>query len=150
MARGVATVEAIWRASNRLVRSKQAVRDCVRRRSISSSSTNIKQSAYRQPHSLQRQRKTVAHVFMAALCNRADHIYFHPVVCSFFFLSSPNLSGWRLDVYHTSTHGVALVRIYDAGLKHAARASLEMQDAKNRQKVAICTQLYNFVGLYRN
>jgi len=23
----------------------------------------------------------------------------------------PNLSGRRLDVYHTSTHGVALVRI---------------------------------------
>ena len=32
----------------------------------------------------------------------------------FFFLSffsSPNLSSRRLDVYHTSTHGVALVRI---------------------------------------
>ena len=28
-----------------------------------------------------------------------------------FFLSSPNLSGRTLDVYHTSTHGVALVRI---------------------------------------
>ena len=28
-----------------------------------------------------------------------------------FFLSSPNLSGLTLDVYHTSTHGVALVRI---------------------------------------
>jgi len=25
------------------------------------------------------------------------------------FFSSPNLSGRRLDVYHTSTHGVALV-----------------------------------------
>jgi len=69
---------------------------------------------------------------MAALCNRAGHIYLHSVVCSFFlcspcaigqiiyifalwflssFLSSPNLSGRRLDVYHTSTHGVALVRI---------------------------------------
>jgi len=35
--------------------------------------------------------------------------------CSFFllssFFSSPNLNGRRLDVYHTSTHGVALVRI---------------------------------------
>ena len=30
---------------------------------------------------------------------------------SFFFYSSPNLSGRRLDVYHTSTHGVALLRI---------------------------------------
>jgi len=27
------------------------------------------------------------------------------------FLSSPNLSGRRLNVYHTLTHGVALVRI---------------------------------------
>jgi len=30
---------------------------------------------------------------------------------SFFFFSSPNLSGRRLDVYHTLAHGVALVRI---------------------------------------
>ena len=29
----------------------------------------------------------------------------------FFFFSLPNLSGRRLDVYHTSTHGVALVQI---------------------------------------
>jgi len=46
-------------------------------------------------------------------------LYFCPVVSFylllpiffFFFFSSPNLSGHRLDVYHTSTHGVALVRI---------------------------------------
>jgi len=30
---------------------------------------------------------------------------------SFYLFSSPNLSGRRLDVYHTSTDGVALVRI---------------------------------------
>ena len=30
---------------------------------------------------------------------------------SSFFFSSPNLSGRRLDVYHTLAHGVALVRI---------------------------------------
>jgi len=30
---------------------------------------------------------------------------------SFFFFSSPNLSGRRLDVYHTSARGVALMRI---------------------------------------
>ena len=30
---------------------------------------------------------------------------------SIFFFSSPNLSCRRLDVYHTCTHGVALVRI---------------------------------------
>jgi len=38
-------------------------------------------------------------------------LYFCPVVSSLSFFSSPNLSGRRLDVYHTSTHGVALVRI---------------------------------------
>ena len=34
--------------------------------------------------------------------------------CCFFlsFFFSPNLSGCRLDVYHTSTHGLAPVRIY--------------------------------------
>jgi len=32
-------------------------------------------------------------------------------VSSSFFFSSPNLSGRRLDVYHTSTRGVALVQI---------------------------------------
>jgi len=53
-------------------------------------------------------------LFMVALCNRADHIYFHAVVCSSFlllFFSSPNLSRHRLDVCHTYTHGLALVRI---------------------------------------
>jgi len=40
-------------------------------------------------------------------------LYFCPVISIFFlfFLTSSNLSGRRLDVYHTSTHGVALVRI---------------------------------------
>jgi len=41
-----------------------------------------------------------------------------------FLFSSPNLSRRRVDVYHTSTHGVALVRIQNAGLKRAARGSL--------------------------
>ena len=53
---------------------------------------------------------------------------------SSFFFSLPNLSRRRLHVYHTSTHGVALVRIYDAGLKRAASGLLQIQDAKNRQK----------------
>jgi len=54
------------------------------------------------------------------------------VVTSFF--SSPNLSRRRLDVCHTSTHGVALVRISAAGLKPAARGSLKTQDAKKVAK----------------
>jgi len=70
--------------------------------------------------------------------------------CGFFllFYSSPNLSGRRLDVYHTCTHDVALVRIKNAGLKRAARGSLKIQDAKYRQKVAIWAPSHNFVGLY--
>ena len=36
---------------------------------------------------------------------------FFLLLLSSFILSSPNLSGRRLDVNHTSTHGVALVRI---------------------------------------
>jgi len=72
---------------------------------------------------------------MASLRSRCGH-YILP--CGFFYLfSSPNLSGRRMDVYHTSTHGVAvaLVRIYNAGLKCAARGSLEIQNAKTTQKL---------------
>jgi len=46
-------------------------------------------------------------------CVIGQAIIFLP--CNFyllsFFFSSPNLSGCRLDVYHTLTHGVTLVRI---------------------------------------
>ena len=52
-------------------------------------------------------------LFMVTLCNRADHYIFAMWFLSIFllFFSSPNLSGRRLDVCHSSTHGVALVRI---------------------------------------
>jgi len=53
----------------------------------------------------------------------------------FFFFSSPNLSGRRMDVYHTSTHDVVLVRIWNAGLKCATRGSLEMQNPKKSPKI---------------
>ena len=56
----------------------------------------------------------IALFLMAALHNRCG-IIFLPCgfyLSSFFLLfSSPNLSGRRLGLYHTSTHGVALVRI---------------------------------------
>ena len=88
-------------------------------------------------------------LIMVAQCNRADHIYFHPVSSSFFFfISSPNLSGQRLDVYHTSAHGVDLVRIQNAGLKCAARGSLKIQDAKMTQKIAIWAPSHKFVVIY--
>jgi len=54
-------------------------------------------------------------IIMVALWNRAQPLYFHSVISFYllaiFFLSSPNPSSRALDVYHTSTHGVALVRI---------------------------------------
>ena len=82
-------------------------------------------------------------------CVAGEDIIF--LSCGFFFFlllfSSPNLSGGRVDVYHTSTHGVTLVRTSNAGLKCAARGSLEIQDALMTQKIAICAQLHNFVGL---
>jgi len=86
---------------------------------------------------------------MVALCNRADHYIFALLFISIFFLfSSPNLRGRRLDVYHTLTHGVALVRIYNAGLKCAARGSLQMQHPKKSPKIAIWAPSHNFIGLY--
>jgi len=54
-------------------------------------------------------------VVMVALCNRETiyifMLWFVLPSSSSSFFSSPNLSGRRLDVYHTLAHGVALVRI---------------------------------------
>jgi len=49
-----------------------------------------------------------------------------------------------MDVCRTSTHGVALVRISDAGLKRAAGGSLQIQDAKIVKNLPSG----HFVGLY--
>ena len=84
---------------------------------------------------------------MVAQWNRPDHYVFALWLLLLFF-SSPNLSRRRLDVCHTSIHGVALVRISDAGLKPAARGSLKSQDAKKSPKIAIWAPSHNFVGLY--
>jgi len=86
---------------------------------------------------------------MAALRSRCGHyifsLWFLSIILSFY---SPNLSGRRLDAYHTLTHGVVLVRIYNAGLKCAARGSLQMQDPKKLPKIAIWAPSHKFVGLY--
>jgi len=89
-------------------------------------------------------------VIMVALWNRADHYIFALwlLLSFFFFISSPNLIRRRLDVCHTSTHGVTLVRFSDAGLKPAACGSLQTQDAKKSPKIAIWAPSHNFVGLY--
>jgi len=54
--------------------------------------------------------KVIIVIIMAALHSRYGHYIFALWFLSFFFFLA-NLSGQRLDVYHTSTHGVALVRI---------------------------------------
>ena len=85
-------------------------------------------------------------LIVATLHSRCGHYIF--ILWFLLLFYSPNLSGHRMDVYHTSTYGVATVQIYDAGLNHAARASLEMQGPKNHQKVAIWAPLHRFVELY--
>jgi len=70
------------------------------------------------------------------------------MVLIFFLLSSlfPRLISVAADwMYHTSAPGVALVRILNAGLKCAARGSLQIQDAKNRHFgtiAQICRAMY--------
>ena len=76
---------------------------------------------------------------IVAVWNRADHyilaLWFLLLLSSFF--SSPNLSRHRLHIYHTSTHGVALVRIY-AGLKCAG--SKRLAENTGRKQVAQLSQ----------
>jgi len=50
------------------------------------------------------------YLFIVALCNRETiYIFMLWFVLLYSFFSSPNLSSRRLDVYHTSAHGVVLV-----------------------------------------
>ena len=77
------------------------------------------------------------------------------LLLSIFLFSSPNLSRRRLDVCHTSTHGVVFVRIYDAGLKRVACGSLKYRTqkvAKNRQLgniAQICRAISSQIRHYR-
>ena len=85
---------------------------------------------------------------MAALRSRCGHYIF--IMWFFILLSSsfffPRLISAVTDCMSAILpHMVALVRISDAGLKHAARGSLKIQDAKNRQKFVICAPSHNFV-----
>jgi len=80
---------------------------------------------------------------MAALCNMAGHYILALWFLLSSFFSSPNLSGLRLDVYHTSTHGVALVefRMQVWNVLHAACWKCRTQ------KIAIWASSHNFVGI---
>ena len=70
-------------------------------------------------------------------CVAVRTLYFRPVVFnsfSFFIFSLPILSRRRFDVYDTSTHGVALVRLKDAGLKCTVSGWLKYRTQKSREK----------------
>ena len=84
-------------------------------------------------------------LIMDALWNRAGHYIFALWFIFFFFFSSPNLSGRRLDVYHTSTHGVAKMQVWN--LLHAARWKCRTQKCRQKSPSA-WAPLHNFVGLY--
>ena len=82
-----------------------------------------------------------------ALCNRADHYIFALWFLLFF---SPNLSRRRLEVCHTSTHGVALA------LSANFRCKSEMccarftgnAEPKKSPKIAFWAPSHNCIGLY--
>ena len=86
-------------------------------------------------------------IYGRPICYRADHYIFALCFLSFFPRLISTVGDW-MSVYHTSTHGVALVRIYNAWLKPAARGSLKTQDAKKSPKIAIWAPSHNFVGLF--
>jgi len=69
-------------------------------------------------------------------------LYFSFVVFIYLFFLACS-QPCRMDVCHTSAHGVALVRIQNAGLKCAARCSLKYRT----QKIAKNSPPDNFVGL---
>ena len=86
-------------------------RGCTRRRGLAPVVSRLKWSTTKKAYEL-----LFDLLVMADLCNRGAIIF---LPCDFYllsiylsiFFSSPNLSGHRLDLYHTSTHGVALARI---------------------------------------
>jgi len=110
---------------------------------------------------------------MAALHSRCGRyifaLWFLSFCLSFYLFSSPNLSGRRLDVYHTSTHVIQppgchnpinVICYVMCVLWCGPSANLEcmsemcctwlaeIQDAKMWQKIPIWAPSHNFVGLY--
>ena len=88
-------------------------------------------------------------LIMAALWNRAGIVF---LPCGFFFLSSfffpsPNLSSRRFNIYHTSTLGMALVRIECRSEMYCTWLAGNI-GRKNDAENCHCAPSHNFVGLY--
>ena len=90
-------------------------------------------------------------LFMAALWNRAGHFIFALLLLSSssFFFFSPNLSGRRLDVYHTSTHGVAsgLSANLECRSEICCTRLAENAGRKKSRKIRHLVTIAHFVGL---
>jgi len=74
---------------------------------------------------------------MVTLWNRADHIYFHAVVCSFFFF--PRLISAAADWMSAILPHTCEFKMQVWNLLHAGR--------KKSPKIAIWAPSHNFVGL---
>jgi len=86
---------------------------------------------------------------MVALWNSADHYIFALwFLSSVFFLSSFNLSGRRLDVYHTSTHSGPSANL-ECRSEMCCKRLAGNTGRTNDAKIAIWAPSRNFVGLYR-
>jgi len=82
---------------------------------------------------------------MAALWNSAGHYIFALWFLSFFVFSSPNLSGRRLDIYHTSCGPSPNL---DCRSEMCCTRLAGNAGRKNGHKFAIWAPSHNFVGLY--
>jgi len=92
------------------ISSIQLVVSHVSRKTTTSAKTGyfVRLSAKKKPRKYQKIFQFLLALIMAALCGRCGHYIF--ALWFLLLFSLPNLSGRRVDVYHTSTH-VALVRI---------------------------------------
>jgi len=77
---------------------------------------------------------------MAALRSRRGHYIF------VLFIPSPNLTGRRVDVYHTSTHGAALVRIECRSEMYRTRLAGNTGRKNDATNCHLGT-IVNFIGL---
>jgi len=90
---------------------------------------------------------------MAALRSRCRHYIFvlflllSSLFLGFFHHLISAVADWMSTVLLHNTHGVAIVQIQNAGLKSAAYGSLEMQDPKIAEKIAICAPSRNIARL---
>ena len=83
-------------------------------------------------------------LFMVALCNRADHIYFYAVVCSFFHRLISAAADW-MSAIHTWCGLSANLRCRS---ETCCTRLIENTGRKKVAKIAIWAPSHNFDGLY--